>query len=71
MTLKLLLVLGVLLLAAQISAEETPVLKTQQDKLNYAIGVNMVGNLKLQGIEIDPDVVMKGSRTRSRTERST
>lgn len=70
MKLKLLLVLGVLLLAAQISAEETPVLKTQQDKLNYAIGVNMVGNLKLQGIEIDPDVVMKGSRTRSRTESS-
>ncbi|MFH0822636.1 MAG: FKBP-type peptidyl-prolyl cis-trans isomerase [Pseudomonadota bacterium] len=35
-------------------------LKTQQDKVNYAIGVNLIGNFKQQGIEIDLDLVIKG-----------
>jgi UDP-GlcNAc:undecaprenyl-phosphate/decaprenyl-phosphate GlcNAc-1-phosphate transferase len=43
-------------------AEEPVVLKTQKDAVNYAIGVNMIGNLKQQGIEIDLDLVMKGMK---------
>jgi UDP-GlcNAc:undecaprenyl-phosphate/decaprenyl-phosphate GlcNAc-1-phosphate transferase len=43
-------------------AEEPVVLKTQKEAVNYAIGVNMIANLKQQGIEIDLDLVMKGMR---------
>lgn len=41
---------------------EPPVLKTNRDKANYAIGVNVASNLKHQGIEIDLDLVMKGMK---------
>jgi UDP-GlcNAc:undecaprenyl-phosphate GlcNAc-1-phosphate transferase len=50
---RLIVTLGVLLMAAQAIPEEKTVLKTQQDKINYAIGVNLTGNFKQQGIEID------------------
>lgn len=62
MTLKWMPALGVLLLTAQAFAEETTVLKTERDKVNYAIGVNMIGNFKQQGIEIDLDLVVKGMK---------
>lgn len=62
MTLTWLAVLGVMLLAAQVFADEPAVLGTQQDKVNYAIGVNMIGNFKKQGIEIDLDLVTMGMR---------
>lgn len=62
MTLKWLVVLGIVLLTAQVSAGEQEVLKTQKDKVNYAIGVNMINNFKLQGVEIDLDLVIKGMK---------
>jgi FKBP-type peptidyl-prolyl cis-trans isomerase FklB len=54
--------LGTALLAAQVSAKEQQVLKTDKDRVNYAIGVNFIQNLKLQGVEIDPDLVIQGMR---------
>jgi len=54
------MVLGFVLLAAQVSAEETPVLKTMKDKVSYATGVGMVRSFKQQGVEVDPDLFMKG-----------
>jgi len=62
MKLQWIVVLGVLLLAGQLFAEEAPLLKTQKDKANYAIGVNMIGNIKQQGVEIDLDLVIKGMK---------
>ncbi|HEY6000550.1 MAG TPA: FKBP-type peptidyl-prolyl cis-trans isomerase [bacterium] len=59
-TLKWLAVLGVALLASQAGAEETPVLKTLKEKVNYGIGVDLARSLKRQGIETDADLVMKG-----------
>jgi UDP-N-acetylmuramyl pentapeptide phosphotransferase/UDP-N-acetylglucosamine-1-phosphate transferase len=56
MTIKWMVGLGIMLLAAQISAGEAPLLKTQRDKVNYATGINMVDNFKQQGIWIDLDV---------------
>jgi hypothetical protein len=35
-------------------------LKTQKDQVNYAIGVNLIGNFKQQGIDIDLNLVIKG-----------
>ena len=53
-------VLGAALLAAAVYAGEQPELKTDKDRVNYSIGVNIIGNFKLQGIDIDLDLVMKG-----------
>jgi FKBP-type peptidyl-prolyl cis-trans isomerase len=60
MKLKWIAVLGTVLLAAQVSAEEAPVLKSQQDKVNYGIGVSMGKSLKRMGIEVNQDLVVKG-----------
>jgi FKBP-type peptidyl-prolyl cis-trans isomerase len=62
MALKWTAILGLLLLAAQVSAGEPAVLKTQKDMVNYGIGVNLMRNFKQQGIEIDLDLVIKGMR---------
>ena len=62
MTLKWMAVLAVALLAAQAIAEEPLVLKTQKDRENYAIGVEMARNFKRQGIEVDLDIVMRGMK---------
>ncbi len=42
--------------------KEESTLKTQKEKINYAIGVQMIGNFKRQGMEIDLDLIMKGMR---------
>jgi FKBP-type peptidyl-prolyl cis-trans isomerase FklB len=54
-------VLGtILMMAAPVVAGEQPALKTEKDRVNYSIGVNFIGNIKHQGVEIDLDLVMKG-----------
>jgi FKBP-type peptidyl-prolyl cis-trans isomerase FklB len=53
-------VLCAVLLSTAAYAAEQPELKTDKDRVNYSIGVNIIGNFKLQGIEIDLDLVMKG-----------
>lgn len=59
----LMAVLGSTLLAATAaSAGEQPALKTQKDQVNYAIGANIIGTIKQQGVEIDLDLVIKGMR---------
>ena len=64
MTLKIALkwmaVLGTFLLAAPMNAAETPALKTQKEKVSYGIGVDMARNFKLQGIDFDSDILIKG-----------
>jgi FKBP-type peptidyl-prolyl cis-trans isomerase len=59
-TLKGMVVLTVGLLAAQVGAQEPPVLKTQKEKTSYAIGVDMAKNLRRQGVDLDLDVLIKG-----------
>ena len=56
---------GFWLLAARVSAGEPSSLVTQKDKVNYAIGVNLIGNFKHQGIDIDLDLVIKGMKDAS------
>jgi FKBP-type peptidyl-prolyl cis-trans isomerase len=60
--LKWIAVLGVWLLAAQVSAQETPALKTEKEKASYAIGVDLARNIKRQGIEVGADALAKGLR---------
>jgi FKBP-type peptidyl-prolyl cis-trans isomerase len=49
-------------LAAKVGAQEVWVLKTQKDKVSYSFGVEVVKNLKRQGIEVDTDLLLKGIR---------
>ena len=53
-------ILGMLLLATSVWAEETPVLKTLKDKVSYATGVEMARSFKQQGVEVDRDLFLKG-----------
>jgi len=41
-------------------AEEAASLKTQRDKISYIIGMDAGKNLKVQSIDVDPDIFMKG-----------
>lgn len=58
--LKWMAVLGTFLLAAPMNAAETLALKTQKEKVSYGIGVDMARNFKLQGIDFDSDILIKG-----------
>jgi FKBP-type peptidyl-prolyl cis-trans isomerase FklB len=55
-------ILGVGLLAAQVSAQEPAVFKTPKDKVSYGLGVGVARNFKRQGIEVDVDLLVKGLR---------
>jgi len=53
-------VLGVLILAAQVNAQETEVFKTHKDQISYVAGVEMARTLKAQGMEVNADLFIKG-----------
>lgn len=55
-------ILGLGLLAAQASAEEAPVLKTEKDKMSYGIGAEAGRNFKRLGVEVDTDLLVRGLR---------
>ena len=57
--------LGILVLAAQVSAGEPPALKTQKEKISYGIGVDMSRNFKKQGVEYDLKTLMRGFQDES------
>lgn len=60
MRLKLIVVLGIVFFASQVSAEEKLVLKDQKEKVSYSIGLNIGSNLKRQLIDIDLNIFAKG-----------
>jgi FKBP-type peptidyl-prolyl cis-trans isomerase len=62
MKLKLMMVMGIGLLPAQVHAEEQQVFRSPMDQVNYGIGVEVVRNFKNQGIEVDLDMVIKGMK---------
>jgi len=60
MTLILIVALGVAFLTPQVSAQETEVFKTHKDKISYVAGVEMATTLKMQGMEFNMDLFIKG-----------
>ena len=60
MKFRLMVVLGIVFLASQMSAAENLALKTQKDKVSYIIGMDIGKNMKLQAIDIDPEMIAKG-----------
>jgi len=53
---------GVVLLMAQAGAAEDKALKTQNDKVNYGIGVSVAKNFQNQELEVDLDLVVQGMK---------
>ncbi len=51
---------GIALLAIGASAAEAPVPKTEQEKASYAIGVELGKGVRLQRVDVDADLVVKG-----------
>jgi len=60
MKLQLTVILCVMLMASHAMAEDKTELKTQKDKLGYAIGLDLGKNLKQNSIDVDLAVVMQG-----------
>lgn len=54
--------LGILFASTVAFAAETPMLKTQQDKVSYGLGVDMARNFTRLGMEFDTDLLVKGFR---------
>jgi len=52
--------LAILLMAVPLHAGEKAALSTDKDKVNYSIGVYLVNMLRQQGINFDPELVLKG-----------
>jgi FKBP-type peptidyl-prolyl cis-trans isomerase len=52
--------LGLGLLAAHVAAQERIVLKTQQEKASYSLGVDLARNFKRQGVEVELNLLTKG-----------
>jgi FKBP-type peptidyl-prolyl cis-trans isomerase FklB len=48
--------------AGQVMAAGDVKLKTQKDKISYAIGMDIGSNFKKNSIDVDPDVLLKGMR---------
>ena len=46
----------------QVHAEDKHVFRSQMDKINYGIGVEVVRNFKNQGMEVDLELVIKGMK---------
>jgi len=62
MKLKWMAVAGIVFLAAQVSAQEAPALKTQKETMSYAIGVDVARNFQRLGFDLDLDALIKAMR---------
>ncbi len=51
---------GIVVTAAYAGAAETPAPKTDQEKATYALGVELGKGIRLQGVEVDADLLVKG-----------
>ena len=56
----MIVILGILFLANQVNAQETPALKNQKEKVSYIIGMDIGSNLKRQSVDVDPNSLARG-----------
>ncbi len=49
-------VMGLILLTGSVSAQSSQTLKTEKEKLSYALGMDLGNQFRRQSIEIDPDI---------------
>jgi FKBP-type peptidyl-prolyl cis-trans isomerase FklB len=56
------MVLGVVLLAGQVNAEEKKALQTPKEKQSYSLGSDIGSKMKAQSMDVDPDVFVQGMK---------
>lgn len=56
----LLMISGLLFFTTQAKAADESVFKTEKEKISYSVGVSVGRNFLQQGIEVDPEVMIKG-----------
>jgi FKBP-type peptidyl-prolyl cis-trans isomerase FklB len=54
------MMLATALLTGAAMAQDAPELKSQKEKLSYALGMDLGNQLKKQSIEVDPDILFRG-----------
>jgi FKBP-type peptidyl-prolyl cis-trans isomerase len=54
------IVVGAMLASGVAAAQEAPALKTQKDKISYALGMDLGNQLRKQAIEVDPALFGQG-----------
>jgi FKBP-type peptidyl-prolyl cis-trans isomerase FklB len=59
----LVLMFGMVFATSQAWAEEASEIKTDKDKLSYAIGASIGKNLKKEGTDVDMNLLIKGMKT--------
>jgi FKBP-type peptidyl-prolyl cis-trans isomerase FklB len=57
---RLMLTIVMLALPALASAQDAGALKTEKDKLSYAMGMDLAAQLKARSVDVDPAVFVKG-----------
>ncbi len=60
MKFKLMVVLGILFLVSQVYGQDKLVLKNQKEKVSYIFGLNIGNSMRMQSIDIDPNILAKG-----------
>lgn len=53
-------VLSLMIFVSSVSAEEKKSLQSQKDRISYSIGVSVGNNLKMQSVDVDPDIIAQG-----------
>jgi FKBP-type peptidyl-prolyl cis-trans isomerase FklB len=59
-TMRLILTIVMIVLPIIASAQDAPALKTEKDKLSYAMGMDLGTQLKSRGVDIDPAIFARG-----------
>ena len=57
---KWMVLLGIALLTAPVFAQEAPTLKSEKEKLSYALGMDLGNQLRKMAVDIDPALFGKG-----------
>lgn len=53
-------VLSFIVFVSSVSAEEKKGLQSQKDRISYSIGISVGNNLKMQSVDVDPDIIAQG-----------
>jgi FKBP-type peptidyl-prolyl cis-trans isomerase FklB len=62
MTQQAMVIIAVFLTSGICSAGDKPVLKSQNEKINYSVGYQLGGDFSRQGVELVPDALLQGIR---------
>ncbi len=57
---RLMMTLVMMMLPVLAAAQEAPALKTDKDKLSYALGMDLGNQFRTRSVDIDPDVFLRG-----------